>query len=95
MEKGEPIRSIKEGIVRIHDYGSVNAGKTVFVKWEDGKTAIYGHLIDFSVKNGQHVLPGVYSVMQEVQDSQTGSDIHFGVKEGGKFIDHSRYIYQI
>jgi murein DD-endopeptidase MepM/ murein hydrolase activator NlpD len=58
MEKGEPIRSIKEGIVRIHDYGSVNSGKTVFVKWEDGKTAIYGHLIDFSVKNGQHVLPG-------------------------------------
>jgi hypothetical protein len=38
---------------------------------------------------------GIYSVMQEVQDSQTGSHIHFGVKEGGKFLDPSLNINQI
>jgi murein DD-endopeptidase MepM/ murein hydrolase activator NlpD len=95
LEKGEPIRSIKEGIVRIHDYGSGNAGKTVFVNWEDGKTAIYGHLNDFLVKNGQHVLPGDLLGHSGIQDSQTGSHFHFGVIEGGKFIDHFPYIDQI
>lgn len=95
MNKGEPIRSIKEGIVRIADYGNVNAGKTVFVKWEDGKTAIYGHLNDFAVKNGQHVQPGDLLGHAGNTGHSFGNHLHFGLKEDGHFIDPSPYISDI
>jgi hypothetical protein len=97
MQKGEPIRSIKEGVVRIHDYGNVNAGKTVFVKWEDGKTAIYGHLNDFTVKNGQHVSPGDLLGHAGNTGFSTGNHLHFGLKssDNAEFLDPSPYIDQI
>jgi hypothetical protein len=95
MNLGEPIRSIKEGIVTVKDYGNINAGKTVFVKWEDGKTAIYGHLNDFSVKNGQHVQAGDLLGHAGNTGHSFGNHLHFGLKENGKFIDPSQYIEDI
>jgi hypothetical protein len=95
MEKGEPIRSIKDGIVTVHDYGNLNAGKTVLVKWEDGKTAIYGHLNDFAVKNGQHVQAGDLLGHAGNTGRSFGNHLHFGLKENGKFIDPSPYIDDI
>jgi hypothetical protein len=95
MEKGEPIRSIKEGIVTVKDYGNFNAGKTVMVKWEDGKTAIYGHLNDFSVKDGQHVQAGDLLGHAGNTGHSFGNHLHFGLKENGRFIDPSPYIDDI
>jgi hypothetical protein len=96
MEIGEPIRSIKEGVVRIADYGNTNAGKTVFVKWEDGRTAIYGHLNDFAVKNGQHVQTGDLLGHAGNTGFSTGSHLHFGLKNGdGQLLDPSPYISDI
>lgn len=95
MEIGEPIRSIKDGIVTVKDFGNVNAGKTVFVKWSDGKTAIYGHLNDFTVKSGQHVQVGDLLGHAGNTGFSTGSHLHFGLKEGNRFIDPSPYIENI
>jgi hypothetical protein len=95
MEKGEPIRSIKAGIVTVKDYGNFNAGKTVMVKWEDGKTAIYGHLNDFSVKDGQHVQAGDLLGHAGNTGHSFGNHLHFGLKENGRFIDPSPYIDDI
>lgn len=95
MEIGEPIRSIKEGIITVKDFGNVNAGKTVFVKWSDGKTAIYGHLNEFTVSNGQHVQPGDLLGYAGNTGFSTGSHLHFGLKEWGRFINPSPYIEQI
>jgi hypothetical protein len=95
MEKGESIRSIKSGFVEIHDYGNLNAGKTVLVKWEDGKTAIYGHLNDFSVKDGQHVQAGDLLGHAGNTGHSFGNHLHFGLKENGHFIDPSPYIEDI
>lgn len=95
MDRGEPIRTMKEGIIRVADYGNTNAGKTVFVKWEDGKTAIYGHLNDFAVKNGQHVQPGDLLGHAGNTGFSTGNHLHFGLKEGGRFIDPTPYISDI
>ncbi|AZV43704.1 metalloendopeptidase-like membrane protein [Peribacillus asahii] len=92
MEVGEPLRSIKEGVVRTADYGSTNAGKTVFVEWEDGKTAIYGHLSEFAVKNGQQVEAGDLIGYAGNTGHSTGSHLHFGLKEGSEFIDPTPYI---
>jgi murein DD-endopeptidase MepM/ murein hydrolase activator NlpD len=89
MEIGEPIRSIKDGVVTIKDFGNVNIGKTVLVKWDDGRTAIYGHLNDFSVTNGQHVHAGDLLGHAGNTGFSTGSHLHFGLKENGHFIDPS------
>jgi hypothetical protein len=96
MEIGEPIRSIKDGVVTIKDFGNVNAGKTVLVKWDDGNTAIYGHLNDFSVTNGQHVHAGDLLGHAGNTGFSTGSHLHFGLKNGeGQFLDPSPFIQDI
>jgi hypothetical protein len=96
MEIGEPIRSIKDGIVTVKDFGNVNAGKTVLVKWEDGNTSIYGHLNDFAVKTGQHVKTGDLLGHAGNTGFSTGSHLHFGLKNGaGQFIDPSPYLDNI
>lgn len=96
MNRGENIRSIRDGIVTIKDYGNVNAGKTVLVKWDDeNKTAIYGHLNDFCVKNGQHVHTGDLLGHAGSTGFSTGNHLHFGLKIGGKVVDPSPYINDI
>lgn len=95
MEKGETLRSIKEGIVRVVDYGDRLSGKTVLVEWEDGKTAVYGHLSEFAVKNGQHVNVGDILGYAGSTGFSTGNHLHFAIKEGGKFINPSPYIDHI
>jgi hypothetical protein len=96
MQKGETIRSIKEGIATVKDYGNLNAGKTVLVKWDNGETAIYGHLNDFVVKNGQRVQKGDILGHAGNTGHSTGNHLHFGLKDkDGHFTDPSKYIEDI
>ncbi|PLR99628.1 M23 family metallopeptidase [Bacillus sp. T33-2] len=96
MENGEPLRSIRNGIVeRVVDYGNVNAGKCITVKWEDGKTAVYGHLSKFSVNEGDTVSVGDVLGYSGNSGFSTGSHLHFGLKENGHFIDPSPYLQDI
>lgn len=95
MEEGEPLYSFAEGKVRLADYGNENAGKTVFVDWGDGKTAIYGHLSKFAVKDGDIVQKGELVGYAGNTGFSTGSHLHFGLKQNGKFIDPSPYIDDI
>jgi murein DD-endopeptidase MepM/ murein hydrolase activator NlpD len=102
MPKNTPLRSIKDGVVtKIVDYGeNVNAGKTVMIKWEDGKTAIYGHLNRFAdIKVGEHVsvgdLIGYSGNSGHVVGSNGGYHLHFGLKESGQYINPSPYIDHI
>lgn len=96
MEIGEPIRSIKDGVVTVKDFGNANAGKTVLVKWEDGNTSIYGHLNDFAVKTGQHVKTGDLLGHAGNTGFSTGSHLHFGLKNAeGQFINPSAFINDI
>ena len=95
MEIGEPIKAVGEGTIRLADYGNLNAGKTVFVDMENGKTLIYGHLNDFTVQNGQHVNVGDLIGHAGNTGFSTGSHLHFSVKEGGRHLDPSSYIESI
>lgn len=102
MPNGTPLRSIQDGYIeRIVDYGSANVGKGIFVRWEDGKTAIYGHLSKFNpnLKIGDKVQTGEiigYSGNSgHVVGKNGGYHLHFGLKENGKFLDPSPYIEQI
>jgi len=100
MENGTELRSIRDGIVaKVVDYGNQNAGKAVMVKWEDGKTAIYGHLSKFNVVEGQSVsagdVIGLSGNSGHVVGANGGYHLHFGLKENNQFIDPSPYIKDI
>jgi hypothetical protein len=96
MPIGTPLRSIQEGtILKVVDYGNTNVGKGVFVQWEDGKTAIYGHMSQTSVVPGQHVDVGTLLGYSGSTGHSTGPHLHFGLQEGGRFIDPSPYVDHI
>jgi hypothetical protein len=102
MPDGTPMRSIQNGIIeRIVDYGNFNAGKTIFVKWEDGKVAIYGHLSKFKdglnvgdeVQTGDLIGYSGHSGHVVSSSGGNGAHLHFGLKDtSGQFIDPSPYI---
>jgi hypothetical protein len=102
MHEGTELRSIRNGYIsKIVDYGNQNVGKGVFVKWEDGRTAIYGHLSKFSsFKEGDVVHKGDiigYSGHSGNVVGKTGNHLHFGLKseDGTHFLDPSPYIQDI
>ncbi|WP_180827341.1 M23 family metallopeptidase [Bacillus sp. UMB0728] len=101
MPEGTPLRSIRNGFVeKIIDYGNSNAGKCVKVKWEDGKTAIYGHLSKFGeYKEGDPVRTGDVLGLSGHSGSvygANGNHLHFGLRgDDGAFINPSPYIHDI
>jgi murein DD-endopeptidase MepM/ murein hydrolase activator NlpD len=97
MNEGQKLYSIRDGVIKIRDFGNTNAGKTVYVEWEDGKTAIYGHLSKFAenLKDGDIVQKGQLLGYAGSTGHSTGNHLHFGVKENGVFIDPSPYIQDI
>lgn len=95
MPQGTPLRAIRDGIIQVKDFGEKNAGKMIKIKGEDGRDYIYGHLSKFSVKEGQVINKGEIIGYSGNTGFSTGSHLHFGIKEGGRFIDPSPYISDI
>ncbi|WEG18526.1 M23 family metallopeptidase [Alkalihalophilus pseudofirmus] len=97
MKEGEELYSIREGVIKFADYGDKNAGRTVFIETESGQTFIYGHLSKFTnhLKEGDFVEKGELIGYAGNTGHSYGSHLHFGVREGGKFIDPSPYIEDI
>ncbi|QIW88783.1 putative peptidase M23 [Bacillus phage P59] len=91
MPEGTELKSIAEGVVRIKDFGNVNAGKTVLIDSADGKTYIYGHLKDFSVQNGDRVHVGDLIGHSGNTGHSLGPHLHLGVKVNGEFVDPTPY----
>ena len=92
MAEGTDLRAIADGTIRVADYGNTNAGKTVFIDAADGKTYIYGHLSDFSVSNGQTIHVGELIGHSGNSGFSTGPHLHFGIKEGGQYLDPTPYV---
>jgi len=96
FKDGTPLRSIHGGTVqKVYDL-PYNIGKGVAVKWEDGKVAIYGHMKDVVVKEGQKVdigqLIGHSGNSGSVTGTNGGYHLHFGLKDAsGNFIDPQPY----
>lgn len=100
MVNHTPLRSIEPGtVLKVVDYGKENIGKGVLVQWEDGKVAIYGHMSQTTVHPGDHVdtgtLLGYSGNTGNVWPRDAGYHLHFGLKEGGRFIDPSPYTDKI
>lgn len=97
MEKNTELRSIKEGIVDRVVYQPNGIGKAVYIKWEDNKTALYGHMNKITVKKGDKVntgdLLGYSGNTGNVVGENGGYHLHFGLKdENGSFINPEEYI---
>ena len=95
MEDGTPLAAIKDGVIKLADYGDKNAGKTVFLEMEDGKTAIYGHLSEFAVKDGQKVSEGQIIGYSGNTGFSTGEHLHFAIKDGATFIEPAPYLEMV
>lgn len=96
MNDHTPLRSIQPGeILKVVDYGNANVGKAVFVKWHDGKIAIYGHMSEITCRQGEKVgindLLGFSGNSGHVMGANGGYHLHFAVKENGQFIDPAPY----
>lgn len=102
MPNGTELKSIRDGVVeQIYDLGNRNIGKGVKIRFNNGESAIYGHMSDTSpVTQGQTVhageLIGLSGNSGHVKGSNGGYHLHFGLKgEDGKFLDPSPYINDI
>jgi hypothetical protein len=92
MSENSMLYSVGEGIVKkIVDYGDVNAGKTLILQLENGQEAVYGHLNEWLVKEGQKVHMGDPVALSGNTGHSTGAHLHFGIKENGSFVDPEQY----
>lgn len=88
MPEGTTLRSVVDGVVKLADYGTKNAGKTVMIEGDNGNTYIYGHLHDFVARNGQHVKVGDVIAHSGNTGHSTAAHLHFGMKDAsGHFVD--------
>jgi hypothetical protein len=102
MKTGTELRSIEDGVVVKVLHLKNNVGNAVFVKWQDGTTAIYGHMDSIAVRVGDKVHAGEilgysgHSGHVVSSHGGNGEHLHFGLKNGdGNFINPSPYIEKI
>lgn len=90
---GTDILSPCEGIVsRIADYGNTSLGKAVFVKLDNGKELVFGHLSKINVKDDQIIHFGQKIAESGNTGLSTGAHLHLALKDvDGHFIDPQAY----
>src|SRR5690625_1324255 len=92
MPKNTESRNIKDGVVERVINQPSGLGKAVYVKWEDGKTAIYGHMNEIVVKSNEKVrvgdLLGYSGNTGNVVGKNGGYHLHFALKNpNGQFVN--------
>jgi hypothetical protein len=91
--EGTKLEAVGDGVIeRIADFGADNAGKTLYLRLDDGTTAIYGHLSEFKAEVGTRVSEGQIVALSGNTGVSTGPHLHFGLKApSGEFIDPAQY----
>lgn len=83
---GTPIGSVTDGTVL--DAGPASGfGQWVRVQNDDGTISVYGHVNEFFVKAGQHVLAGQEIATIGNRGESTGPHLHFEVWVNGNKVD--------
>ncbi|TDV41373.1 M23 family metallopeptidase [Actinophytocola oryzae] len=84
---GTPIYAAADGVV-IEAGPASGFGLWVRIEHEDGTITVYGHMQDFSVREGEHVKAGEQIARTGNRGQSTGPHLHFEVWEpGGKKIN--------
>ncbi|WP_145237708.1 M23 family metallopeptidase [Prescottella equi] len=89
---GTPVYAAADGVVV--DAGPASGfGLWVRVKHDDGTTTVYGHVNDYQVNVGQHVVAGQQIATVGNRGQSTGPHLHFEVwSPGGAKIDPSSWL---
>lgn len=92
MPTGTPIRCFNSGTVIKVGHGD-GFGNSVWVKFNDGYTAVFGHLDKVSVKVGERVFNTEVIGFSGDTGHSTGPHLHLGVlNPNGHWMDPSRYV---
>ncbi len=87
--ENSPIYAPLGGVVsKVYDYGNTGLGKAVFVKMQDGRQYVMGHLNEIKVHAGDKVAKGDLLGLSGNTGHSTGAHLHFGAFDSkGHFID--------
>ncbi len=89
MPIGTEIYSPIDGIVeKIVDFGNNSIGRGIYIRTDDNKTMILGHLSDTEVEVGQNIKSGDLLALSGNTGNSTGPHLHLGMKDSsGSFIN--------
>jgi murein DD-endopeptidase MepM/ murein hydrolase activator NlpD len=90
MPEGTLLRTVKDGVVdKVFNGGK--CGNGVLVQFDTDKYNIYCHMKEVFVSPGQRLQYGDKIGLSGNTGYSTGPHLHFGVKEGGQYLDPSSF----
>lgn len=90
LDKGDSVRTVFDGVVRIVKYDGSGYGYYVVVRHYNGLETLYGHLSKQLVKTGQYVKAGELIGWGGSTGRSTGPHLHFEVRYMGNPFDPER-----
>ena len=87
LERGEPVKAVADGIVRVAQYDRYGYGHYVVLRHKNGLETLYGHFLKKSVRVGQEVKRGDVIGLGGSTGRSTGYHLHFEVRYKGVAID--------
>ena len=82
-ETGDPIKSIKSGVVEVAEYSNVGYGKHIIVDHGNNLKTLYAHLSKINVKVGDSITTSTIIGEMGSTGHSTGSHLHFEVRNNG------------
>ncbi|MFB5192708.1 M23 family metallopeptidase [Alicyclobacillus fastidiosus] len=94
---GTPVHSFEPGVVvNVTHEGTQGFGNAVWVKFQDGYTAVFGHLQTVSVRVGDKVQPDEVIATVGSTGHSTGPHLHLGIRDQiGHWVDPNAYLHQV
>ncbi|WP_366160523.1 M23 family metallopeptidase [Bacillus infantis] len=81
IPEGTTLRAVGEGVIdRVFD-GADAIGKGLSIQFLDGSRAIYGHMNEVQVREGEHINAGDIIGESGNTGNSTGPHLHFGLKD--------------
>ena len=101
MPQGTPLKALEDGIIQKSKMSNTGLGGFIHLKTDSGKVLEFGHLSKLIAQEGQRVsagqtiassggLPGTPGA-----GASTGSHLHFGVMESGRYVDPKNYLHEL
>ena len=87
LERGEPVRAVADGIVRVAQYDRYGYGHYVVLRHKNGLETLYGHFLKKIVRVGQEVKRGDVIGLGGSTGRSTGYHLHFEVRYKGVAVD--------
>ncbi|QDH80509.1 peptidoglycan DD-metalloendopeptidase family protein [Echinicola soli] len=87
LNRGDPVYSVFDGIVRMRSYDRYGYGYYLVVRHKNGLETLYGHLSKYNVEVGQEVKAGEVIAYGGSTGRSTGPHLHFEVRYQGLSIN--------